>query len=68
MYAINKWRVSMPVFGLIDEAAEKAGFVPLKGKVTAPTRIQTDQEKEKAEARKLVEPIEVPATGQTSAA
>jgi GT2 family glycosyltransferase len=26
MYAVNRWRVSMPVLGLIDEAAESAGF------------------------------------------
>ena len=26
---INKWRVSRPVFGLIDEVAEKAGFYPV---------------------------------------
>ena len=26
MYAVNRWRVSMPVFGLIDEAAESVAF------------------------------------------
>jgi glycosyltransferase involved in cell wall biosynthesis len=29
MYLINKWRVSRPVFGLIDEVAERAGFYPV---------------------------------------
>jgi GT2 family glycosyltransferase len=29
MYAVNRWRVSMPVLGLIDEAAESAGFYPV---------------------------------------
>jgi GT2 family glycosyltransferase len=29
MYLINKWRVSRPVFGLIDEIAERAGFYPV---------------------------------------
>ncbi|MCC6424584.1 MAG: glycosyltransferase [Phycisphaerales bacterium] len=29
MYLVNKWRVSRPVLGLIDEAAEKAGFYPV---------------------------------------
>src|SRR4051812_1542206 len=29
MYLINKWHVSRPIFGLIDEVAEKAGFYPV---------------------------------------
>jgi hypothetical protein len=29
MYVINKWSVGRPVFGLIDEVAEKAGFYPV---------------------------------------
>jgi glycosyltransferase involved in cell wall biosynthesis len=29
MYSVNRWRVSAPVFGLIDEAAENAGFYPI---------------------------------------
>lgn len=29
MYLVNKWRVTQPVLGMIDEAAEKAGFVPV---------------------------------------
>ncbi len=29
MYAVNRWRVSIPVLGLIDESAEKAGFYPV---------------------------------------
>jgi len=29
MYAVNRWRVSLPVLGLIDESAEKAGFTPI---------------------------------------
>lgn len=29
MYLINKWRVSNPVLGLIDESAEAAGFYPV---------------------------------------
>ena len=29
MYAVNRWRVSIPVLGLIDESAEKAGFFPV---------------------------------------
>ena len=32
MYAINRWRVSVPVLGMIDEAAEKAGFYPVPTK------------------------------------
>jgi hypothetical protein len=37
MYVINKWHVSRPIFGLIDEVAEKAGFYPVYPK--------SDQEK-----------------------
>jgi hypothetical protein len=44
MYSVNKYKVSQPVFGLIDAAAEKAGFIPLAGKVTAPSRVLTDEE------------------------
>ncbi len=29
MYLVNRWRVSLPVLGLIDSAAEKAGFDPI---------------------------------------
>ena len=32
MYAVNRWRVSIPVIGLVDEAAEKAGFYPVPAK------------------------------------
>ena len=32
MYLFNKWRVTAPVLGLIDEAAESAGFWPVKPK------------------------------------
>lgn len=32
MYLVNKWRISRPVFGLIDEVAEKAGFYPVFAK------------------------------------
>lgn len=32
MYAVNRWKVSMPVLGLIDEAAENAGFYPVPAK------------------------------------
>ena len=66
MYAINKWRVSMPVFGLIDEAAEKAGFIPLAGKVTAPSRVLTEQEQEKAELKKNTSVVLDPSTAVES--
>jgi O-antigen biosynthesis protein len=32
MYVVNKWRVTPPVLGLIDEAAEKAAFLPVPAK------------------------------------
>jgi glycosyltransferase involved in cell wall biosynthesis len=70
MYAVNKWRVSRPVFGLIDEAAEKAGFIPLPGKVMAPSRVLTEEEKAREAARKLKqqEPAPTPATPATPSA
>lgn len=49
MYSVNRWRVGRPVFALIDEAAENAGFVPLPGKVTAPARIVATAESVKSE-------------------
>ena len=36
MYAVNRWRVSRPIFGLIDQAAEQAGFTPLAGRKPVP--------------------------------
>jgi hypothetical protein len=38
MYLWNKWRVSRPVLGLIDTAAEKAGFWPVPTKKAEPAR------------------------------
>ena len=32
MYAVNRWHVSRPVLGLIDEAAEQSGFYPVPAK------------------------------------
>lgn len=32
MFAVNRWRVSVPVLGLIDEVAEKSGYYPVPGK------------------------------------
>ncbi|HWE95274.1 MAG TPA: glycosyltransferase [Tepidisphaeraceae bacterium] len=29
MFAVNRWRVSIPVLGLIDESAQEAGFYPV---------------------------------------
>ena len=29
MHAVNRWRVTIPVVGLIDESAERAGFYPV---------------------------------------
>ena len=57
MYAINRWNVALPVLGLIDEAAAKAGFIPLAGKVTAPSRVLTDEEKANAEAKTKADDI-----------
>ena len=34
MYAVNRWRVSIPVLGLIDEVAEKSGYYPVYPKKT----------------------------------
>jgi glycosyltransferase involved in cell wall biosynthesis len=32
MYLVNRWLVSMPALGLIDEVAERSGFYPVPGK------------------------------------
>ena len=32
MYKVSRWRVAKPVFGLIDAAAEKAGYWPVPTK------------------------------------
>jgi GT2 family glycosyltransferase len=44
MYVVNRWRVSRPVFGLIDEVAEKAGFYPV-----FPKTVEKPKEVEAAE-------------------
>ena len=38
MYLVNRWRVGRPVLGLIDAAAEKAGFYPVPAKQPRPTQ------------------------------
>jgi hypothetical protein len=35
IYLVNRWKVAWPVMGLIDAAAERAGFYPVPG---APTK------------------------------
>jgi len=35
MYLVNKWSVSRPIFGLVDEVAERAGFYPVYPKTPA---------------------------------
>jgi hypothetical protein len=42
MYLVNRRRVSAPVLGLIDAAAEKAGYIPLPAK-PAPRPAQKPQ-------------------------
>jgi glycosyltransferase involved in cell wall biosynthesis len=37
MYAVNRWRVSNPVLGLIDHCAESAGFYPVPAAQPAAT-------------------------------
>ena len=39
MYLVNKWRVSAPVLGLIDQAAETAAFYPVHEKPAGDARV-----------------------------
>jgi hypothetical protein len=39
MYLVNRWQVTQPILGLIDAAAEQAGFYPIvanKAQVSKP--------------------------------
>jgi hypothetical protein len=54
MYLVNRWHVTGPVLGLIDDVAEKAGFWPV------PTEPEAEPEKE-AEAAPAAEPAEASA-------
>jgi len=66
MYLVNKWRVSRPIFGLIDEVAERTGFYPVYPKGTPkaePTKAP------KPESKAAPTPSEtLPATGPVIAA
>jgi GT2 family glycosyltransferase len=65
MYLVNKWRVSRPIFGLIDEVAERTGFYPVFPKGTpAPEPAKAPKPEVKT-----TDPVEVlPATGPVIAA
>ena len=51
MYLINRWRVTTPVLGMIDEIAEGAGYWPVPAK-------------RNAKAVKVVEPLPRPVADQ----
>ena len=44
MYLVNKFRVTQPVLGLIDDAAEKAGYTPIYAKGHQPIKRQSEAE------------------------
>ncbi len=63
MYLMNKWRVSAPVLGLIDKAAEDAGFWPVDDTGRAYQR-----DEEPAPASDSARRVDgAPAAGETSA-
>ncbi len=47
MYAVNRMQVRTPIFGLVDEAAETAGFFPIPTKV--PSKVAKPRVAEEAE-------------------
>lgn len=51
MYLVNKLRVSRPVFGLIDEVAEKAGFYPVFPKGDEPAEDTPEAEADRPAPR-----------------
>ena len=57
MYLVNRWHVTGPVLGLIDDVAEKAGFWPV------PTEPEAEKKPEAAPAP--AEPAEAPAPDQS---
>jgi len=58
MYLVNRWHVTGPVLGLIDDVAEKAGFWPV------PTEPEPEKKPEAAPAP-AAEPAEAPAPDQS---
>jgi GT2 family glycosyltransferase len=63
MYVANRWRVSRPIFGLIDEVAEKAGFYPVFPKKAEPTTgAATPSEPERAEPAEVFTGAPIAAT------
>jgi hypothetical protein len=55
MYVTNRWRVARPVLGLMDEAAERAGFYPVPNSPLAPSRSAAPTAKPQAAA--ALEPV-----------
>ncbi|HEY7115650.1 MAG TPA: glycosyltransferase [Tepidisphaeraceae bacterium] len=70
MYLVNRWRVGRPIFGLIDEVAERTGFYPVYPKDTP--RHEPVKAAAPASADSKVAPIEpvkvIPATSPIAAA
>ena len=44
MYLMNKWRVTQPILGMIDEAAEKADYYPAYAKDHKPAKRAVEEE------------------------
>lgn len=41
MYLVNRWRVTVPVLGMIDEVAERSGYWPVYPKKPEKPSIET---------------------------
>jgi hypothetical protein len=59
MFAVNRWRVSVPVLGLIDEVAEKSEYYPVpRKKPSKPKRQKPAKEKKPQPEPELIEDLE----------
>jgi O-antigen biosynthesis protein len=58
MFIVNRWRVSIPVLGLIDEVAEKSGYYPVypKKAETAKTNKRAKKQRESQAAEEIMSP------------
>jgi hypothetical protein len=59
MFAVNRWRVSVPVLGLIDEVAEKSEYYPVpRKKPSRPKRRKPAKEKKPQPEPELLDDLE----------
>jgi len=55
MFIVNRWRVSIPVLGLIDEVAERSGYYPVYPKKAEATK-KADRRKKKSKPDDVIVP------------